>query len=295
MPELPDLEAYLAALRERVLDRRLRSIRITSPFVLRSVSPRPVELEGASIRELRRLGKRLVIGLEEELFIVLHLMIAGRLHWRPPGTRVPRRSGLVAFDFSSGTLMVTEAGSKRRVALHLARGEEALALHDPGGLEILDCDLGEFRHRLRRERHTLKRSLTDPRIFSGIGNAYSDEILHAARLSPFKLSTELSPEEVGRLFAAARATVLQWAQRLRAEMGDGFPARVTAFRAGMAVHGRFNHPCPVCGAPVQRIVHADNEANYCPGCQTAGRIFSDRLRSRLLKDTWPRHLDLLER
>jgi formamidopyrimidine-DNA glycosylase len=250
--------------------------------------------EGKRVRELRRLGKRIVAGLEEDLFLVLHLMIAGRLRWLAAGAKVPGKLGLAAFDFSSGTLIVTEAGSKKRASLYLVRGEEQLRSHDPGGLEVIDADLEAFRDALVRESHTLKRALTDPRLFSGIGNAYSDEILHRARLSPVKLSRQLDDEEITRLYRATRETLLDWAERLRRETGSGFPEKVTAFREGMAVHGRYRQPCPECGAPVQRIAYADNETNYCARCQTGGRLLADRSLSRLMKDDWPRTLDELE-
>lgn len=244
---------------------------------------------------LRRLGKRIVAALDGDLFMVLHLMLAGRLRWRRPGASIPKRFGLAAFDFAAGTLLLTEAGSRRRASLHLVRGERGLAAHDPGGLEVLTSDCRNFLDRLTRERHTLKRALTDPRIFSGIGNAYSDEILHRAGLSPFRLSTQLAAEEGQQLFRATRETLDEWSGRLREAAGDEFPEKVTAFRPGMAVHGRFGRPCPVCGAPVQRIVYAESECNYCPGCQTGGKILADRALSRLLKDDWPRRLEELEK
>lgn len=295
MPELPDIQVYLTALEPRVLNRTLVAIRISNPFLLRSVDPPPTAAEGSRVRELRRLGKRLVFGLEHDLFLVLHLMIAGRLRWKPAGAKLPGRSGLATFDFTDGTLILTEAGSKRRASLFLVRGEAALAEHDRGGLEVLETDADQFRHRLLLERHTLKRSLTDPRLFSGIGNAYSDEILHRAKLSPFKLTTDLTDDEYAALFAATREVLREWIQRLQEETGDGFPGKVTAFRPEMAVHGRFGKPCPACGAPVQRIVYAETEANYCACCQTSGRILADRLLSRLLKDDWPRRLEDLEK
>ena len=243
------------------------------------------------MRELRRIGKRIALGLDDDLWLVLHLMIAGRLHWKAPGARIGRKNALAVFDFSEGRLVLTEAGSKRRAALFVLVGEDALKGLDPGGLEVLAATLEEFQCRLRRENHTLKRALTDPHLFSGVGNAYSDEILHRARLSPLALTQRLEPDEADRLFAATREVLIEWTDRLRAETGDGFPEKVTAFRPGMAVHGRFEQPCPVCGAPVHRIRYAENETNYCPRCQTEGRILADRSLSRLLKDDWPRHLD----
>ena len=294
MPELPDIVVYLERLAPLVVGRRLVRIRIANPFLLRSVSPAAAELEGRRVERLERLGKRIVLALEADLFVVVHLMIAGRLRWRPVNAKLPGRLGLGAFDFESGTLLLTEAGSKRRASLHLVRGREGLAALDRGGLEVLESTLAEFRLALSRENHTLKRALTDPRLFSGIGNAYSDEILHRARLSPFALTTKLAPAESERLHAACRATLRDWTDRLRREAGEGFPEKVTAFRDGMAVHGRFGRPCPDCGAPVQRIVYAENESNYCAACQTGGRLLADRLLSRLLRDDWPRTLDEIE-
>jgi formamidopyrimidine-DNA glycosylase len=294
MPELPDVVVYLEAMEARIAGARLERARLATPFLLRSVDPPLGEASGRRVTALRRLGKRIVIGLEGDLFLVLHLMIAGRLHWRPAGDKIPGRIGLAAFDFSSGTLTLTEAGTKRRASLHLVRGEAGLRDHDPGGLEVLEADLPAFRAALARENHTLKRSLTDPGIFSGIGNAYSDEILHRARLSPVKQSRQLTEEEMARLFEATRASLLDWCGRLRAEARGGFPEGVTAFREGMAVHGRYGKPCPVCGSPVQRIVFADNETNYCAVCQTGGRLLADRALSRLLKQDWPRTLEELE-
>ena len=294
MPELPDLEAYLAALEARILGTRLDRIRLTSPFLLRSVRPDLTEAHGKKVVGLRRLGKRLVFDLEHDLFLVLHLMIAGRLRWTSPGGAAPKKSGLAAFDFQPGTLILTEAGSKKRASLNLVEGLDALAVHDPGGLEPLEVDLEEFRTVLEQERHTLKRSLTDPHLLAGIGNAYSDEILHRARLSPFKLSDSLCAEETERLFDATRTTLQEWTERLKAEAGDDFPRKVTAFRPEMAVHGRYGEPCPECGAPVQRILYAETEANYCPGCQTEGRILADRVLSRLLNKDWPKSLEELE-
>lgn len=295
MPELPDIELYREALSSRVLGETLERVRVANPFLLRSVEPPLDAAHGREVVELRRLGKRLVVALDGELFLVLHLMIAGRLRWKDRGAAVPRKVGLAAFDFASGTLVLTEAGSKRRASLYVVAGEEALAALDPGGIEPLTADLDAFRAALTRERHTLKRALTDPRLIAGIGNAYSDEILHAARLSPFQRSDRLDEEEWRRLHRATQTTLATWRDRLIAEAGDRFPDKVTAFRPEMAVHGRHGQPCPVCGAPVQRIVYAENESNYCPGCQTGGRIYADRALSRLLHDDWPRTLDELER
>jgi formamidopyrimidine-DNA glycosylase len=294
MPELPDVAAYVDALRARVLGARLEGVRVWSPFLLRSVDPPLAEVAGRAVTGVRRLGKRVVVGLDGELFLVIHLMIAGRLSWQSPGTRNPARRGLAAFDFSTGTLTLTEAGSKRRASLHVVRGEGALADHDPGGLEVLDADLPAFRAALTRERHTLKRALTDPRLLSGIGNAYADEILHRARLSPVALTSQLGEDESARLFDAAREVLRAWTERLRDEAGSGFPEHVTAFREGMAVHGRYGKPCPVCGVAVQRIVYAENETNYCARCQTGGRLLADRALSRLLREDWPRTVEELE-
>lgn len=291
MPELPDLELYLACLRRRIGDARLERLRLTSSFFLRTVDPPPAALDARQVVALERLGKRIVIGFEGELFAVLHLMIAGRLRWRPRGAAVPGRLGLAAFDFDGGTLLVTEAGSKKRASLHLVRGRAALAAHDRGGLEPLAAGPAEFAAALARENHTLKRALTDPRLFAGIGNAYSDEILHRARLSPLQLTRNLPGEQVARLYDATQAVLREWRDRLIAETGDGWPEKVTAFREGMAVHGRFRQPCPDCGAPVQRIVRAENECNYCARCQTGGRLLADRALSRLLGRDWPRSLD----
>jgi formamidopyrimidine-DNA glycosylase len=294
MPELPDITVYLERLRPRIQGQVLQKIDIISPFLLRSVDPPPSELEGRPVNDLSRLGKRIVWELDGDRYLVLHLMIAGRLHWKPPGAKLPGKVGLAAFRFATGTLTLTEAGSKKRASLHLVRGREALRQHDPGGLDILAADLPAFGAELTRENHTLKRALTDPRLFSGIGNAYSDEILHAARLSPLALTRRLGPEEIAGLFAATQRTLAEWTERLRRETGDGFPEKVTAFRDGMAVHGRFGQPCPVCGTAVQRIVYAENETNYCPRCQTGGKLLADRSLSRLLKDDWPRTLEELE-
>ena len=294
MPELPDVSVYIESLAPRVVGQRLERVRLASPFLLRTVDPPLAELFGKHVRALRRLGKRIVIAFDGDLFLAIHLMIAGRLRWRPSGTKVPGKLGLAAFDFSSGTLLLTEASSRKRAALHVVRGEAALTALDPGGLEPLDADLPSFRAAVLRERHTLKRTLTDPRILSGIGNAYSDEILHAARLSPVKLTQQLSDEEMARLYAATRSTLLEFTARIRNEVGDDFPEKVTAFRDDMAVHGRYGQPCPVCGTPVQRIVHAENETNYCPTCQTGGKLLADRALSRLLRADWPRTLEELE-
>jgi formamidopyrimidine-DNA glycosylase len=294
MPELPDVEAYLTALRPRIVGARLERVRLANPFILRSVDPSPAEVSGRAVTGLRRLGKRIVIALEDELFVLLHLMIAGRLHWRAAGAKTPGKIGLAAFDFSTGALVLTEAGTKRRAALHLVRGEAALREHDPGGLETLEADLPAFSAALHAESHTVKRVLTDPGVFSGIGNAYSDEILHAARLSPVRLTQKITDDETARLFEATRRTLTEWRDRLSREAAEKFPEHVTAFREGMAVHGRFGQPCPACGAPVQRIVHAENEINYCARCQTGGRLLADRALSRLLKQDWPRTLEEME-
>ena len=294
MPELPDILVYLEGLQSRIVGQALQRIRLASPFLLRSVDPPIRAAHGQRVRSLRRLGKRIVMALDDELFLVLHLMIAGRLHWKPAGAKVPGKVGLAAFDFPVGSLVLTEAGLKKRAALHLVQGEVALRQHDPGGLEALEADLGSFRSALFRENHTLKRALTDPRLFSGIGNAYSDEILHRARLSPVRLTQALTEEDVGGLFRATRETLLGWTERLRVETGENFPQRVTAFREGMAVHGRYGKPCPDCGSPIQRIVYAENETNYCARCQTDGRLLADRALSRLLKQDWPNTLEELE-
>jgi len=294
MPELPDIEAYLEALGPRVVQQPLERVRIGSPFVLRTTDPSPADLAGRPTAGVHRMGKRLVFDFGEELFLVAHLMIAGRFRWRERGAALPGKVGLAAFDFPTGTLLMTEAGSRRQAALHVVRGRGALSAMDPGGLEVLDADLTVFARRLLLENHTLKRALTDPHIFSGIGNAYSDEILHAAKVSPMKLTSALADDELERLFHAAQRTLAGWTHRLRQEAERSFPEKVTAFRPGMAVHGRYGQPCPVCGAPVQRIVYARNEANYCAVCQTEGRLLSDRALSRLLRDDWPRSLDELE-
>jgi formamidopyrimidine-DNA glycosylase len=293
MPELPDITVYIEALEKRVVGRPLEAVRVHSPFLVRTFDPPLEAARGRTVREIRRVGKRIALGLESGLWLVIHLMIAGRLHWKAPGVKIGAKNALAAFDFQNGSLLLTEAGSKRRAALFLLRGEEALAQLDPGGLEVLAATLDEFASVLRRENHTLKRALTDPHLFSGVGNAYSDEILHRARLSPLALTRKLGQDEAERLFAATREVLTEWTNRLRAETGDGFPEKVTAFRPGMAVHGRFGELCPACGAPVQRIRYAENETNYCPRCQTDGRVLADRSLSRLLKDDWPRHLDEL--
>ena len=294
MPELPDVTVYLEALERRLLGEQLLRIRLGSPFLLRTVTPAPAELAGKSVVGLRRIGKRIVIELEEKLFLVIHLMIAGRFKWLAAGAKIPGgKAGLAAFDFTSGTLALTEQGAKRRASLHLVRGEEELEQFDPGGMEIFDVTLDQFRDALRRERHTLKRSLTDPHLFSGIGNAYSDEILHRARLSPVQMTTNLSDEEVETLFEATKAVLGEWTDRLRAGAGDRFPEKVTAFRPEMAVHGKYNEPCPVCGTKVQRIVYAENETNYCARCQTGGKLLADRAMSRLLHGDWPKSIDEL--
>ena len=294
MPELPDVAVYIEALEARIAGATLERVRLASPFLLRSVDPPITAAANRRVTGLRRLGKRIVIGLDGDLFLMLHLMIAGRLHWKAAGAKPPGKIGLAAFDFSSGTLVLTEAGTKRRAALYLVRGEAGLREHDPGGLEVFDADLPAFRAALTRENHTLKRALTDPGILSGIGNAYSDEILHRAKLSPVKQTRQLSEEDAARLFDATRATLLDWCDRIRAEAAGEFPEGVTAFREGMAVHGRYGEPCPACGSPVQRIAYADNETNYCAVCQTGGRLLADRALSRLLKQDWPRTLEELE-
>jgi formamidopyrimidine-DNA glycosylase len=291
MPELPDITLYLRALVPRVVGARLERARITSPFLVRTADPPVTDVAGRAVCAVRRLGKRIVFAFEDDYFVVLHLMIAGRLRWKAAGAPIPRRAGLAAFDFAHGTLLLTEAGTKHRASLHVLRGAGALAAHDPGGLDVLGATLEQFRAALTRESHTLKRALTDPGLFDGIGNAYSDEILHAARLSPLRLTPQLAPEESERLFRATQETLRTWIERLRAETGDAFPEHVTAFRDGMAVHGRFRQPCPVCGSPVQRIRYAENEVNYCATCQTGGRLLADRSLSRLLKQDWPRSLE----
>jgi formamidopyrimidine-DNA glycosylase len=294
MPELPDITVYIEALERRILGRPLAGVRLGSPFVLRSVEPPLAAFGGRVVRRLSRLGKRIVMAFDEEMFLVIHLMIAGRLHWRAVGAPLARKIGLAAFDFAEGTLVLTEVASKKRASIHAVRGMAALAGHDPGGMDVFDATFDAFRAALVLENHTLKRTLTDPRLFSGIGNAYSDEILHRAKLSPIKMTQSLDDQEIERLFAATRATLTEWIERLRQQSGEGFPEKVTAFRPEMAVHGRFGKPCPVCGAPVQRIVHAENETNYCARCQTGGRLLADRALSRLLKTDWPRTLEEME-
>lgn len=294
MPELPDVEVYVDALRERVVGRPLQAVRLGSPFLLRTVEPPLASLCGRTVTGVFRLGKRVVLALEGERFLALHLMIAGRLHWKPPGARLPGKAGLVAFDFPDGTLTLTEAGSKRRAALHAFASRTALSALDRGGVEPLACTPAAFREALLRENHTLKRALTDPRLLSGIGGAYADEILHRARLSPTQLTSHLGDDEVERLRDAARTVLSRWTERLRREAGGEFPEGVTAFREGMAVHGRHRQPCPDCGTAVQRIVHASNETDYCPRCQTGGRILSDRSLARLLRDDWPRTIEEME-
>ncbi len=294
MPELPDVVVYVEALRERIVGLPLRRVLIRGPFLLRSVAPPPDSLHGRSIADVRRIGKRIAFVFEGGFALVIHLMIAGRLHWRPAGAKASSRNILAVFEFDSGSLVLTEAGSQHRASLHVVQGDDGLRSLAAPGLEVLDAGAAEFAERLRSENHTLKRSLTDPRLFSGIGNAYSDEILHRARLSPVALSQKLSDEEVDRLFAATRETLLEWTDRLRAETRGRFPEKVTAFREGMAVHGRFGEPCPRCGTRVQRIRYAANETNYCPSCQTGGRLLADRGLSRLLREDWPRSLDEME-
>src|ERR1700704_6077003 len=294
MPELPDIAAYISALEARIVAQPVDRVRLLSPFLLRTAQPPITSVEGRVVRELRRIGKRIAIGVEGDLWLVLHLMIAGRLHWRPPKAKLAGRHSLAAFDFPNGSLVLTEAGTKHRASLHVLAGEEDLRSVDPGGIDIFTSDLSSFRDALTFENRTLKRALTDPRLLSGIGNAYSDEILHAAQLSPITLTRKLEPHEWERLFAAARHTLGLWIDRLRAEAEAGFPEKVTAFRKRMAVHGRYGHPCPRCGEKIQRIRYADNETNYCARCQTGGKVLADRALSRLLGSDWPRTLDELE-
>jgi formamidopyrimidine-DNA glycosylase len=298
MPELPDIAAYVSALESRIVGQTLQRVRLASPFLLRTVEPPLASAEGRSVRELRRIGKRIAIGLDGssdgDLWLVLHLMIAGRLHWRPPNAKLSGRQSLAAFDFPNGSLAVTEAGSKRRAALHVLAGEKALQSIDPGGMDVFASELSSFRAVLTAENHTLKRALTDPRLLCGIGNAYSDEILHAAQLSPITLTQKLKPDEWARLFDATQSTLRMWIDRLQAEAGGGFPEKVTAFRKDMAVHGRYGLPCPRCGAKIQRIRYADNETNYCARCQAGGKVLADRGLSRLLGKDWPRMLEELE-
>ncbi len=294
MPELPDVAAYVSALENRIVGQQLEHVRIASPFLLRTAQPPISSAEGRTVQELRRVGKRIAIGLDGDLWLVLHLMIAGRLHWKPAGAKLSGRTNLAAFDFPNGTLVLTEAGTKRRASLHLLSGEESLRSIDPGGIDVMSSDLDSFRAALLVENRTLKRALTDPRTLSGIGNAYSDEILHAAQLSPIAMTHKLTPAEWERLFNATRETLALWTSRLQAETNGGFPEHVTAFHDKMAVHGRYGKPCPRCGEPVQRIRYADNETNYCPRCQTGGKLLADRALSRLLKGEWPRTLEELE-
>jgi formamidopyrimidine-DNA glycosylase len=294
MPELPDISAYITALELRILNQPLERVRLGSVFLLRTVDPPLASAEGRPVRELRRIGKRIAIGVEGDLWLVLHLMIAGRLHWKPPGAKLAGRNALAAFDFPSGSLVLTEAGSKRRASLHVLQGEEGLRSVDPGGVEVFSTGLDGFRTALTQENRTLKRALTDPRLISGVGNAYSDEILHAAQLSPIALTHKLKSEEWERLFSATRSTLAVWMDRLHAEALESFPEKVTAFRPEMAVHGRFGEACPRCGAKVQRIRYADNETNYCARCQTGGKVLADRSLSRLLGSDWPRTLEELE-
>jgi formamidopyrimidine-DNA glycosylase len=294
MPELPDITLYLEQLAPRVLGQPIVRVVLRSPFVLRSVDPPIQVIEGRRVTSLRRLGKRIVFELEGDLYLVVHLMIAGRFQWKAPGAKPGGKLVLAALEFPSGSLQLTEAGSKRRASLHLVAGAEGLSQFERGGLEVLEADLPEFARRLRSENHTLKRALTDPRLFSGIGNAYSDEILHQARMSPLALTSRLTDEQIATLYEATRGSLAEWIERLRRESGDAFPAKVTAFREGMAVHGRYKLPCPVCGSPVQRIRYADNETNYCARCQTGGRLLADRAMSRLLKQDWPRSLEEVE-
>jgi formamidopyrimidine-DNA glycosylase len=294
MPELPDIAAYISALETRILGQPIEHVRLASPFLLRTVEPRLSSVEGRVVRDLQRVGKRIAIGVEGDLWLVLHLMIAGRLHWRPPGAKLAGRQSLAAFDFPVGTLLLTEAGSKRRASLHVVAGEDGLRSINPGGVEVFSSDLDSFRAALTLENRTLKRALTDPRLISGIGNAYSDEILHAAQLSPVMLTHKLQPRDWEKLYEATRNTLELWIERLRAEAGEKFPEKVTAFRKEMAVHGRYGQPCPKCGEKIQRIRYADNETNYCARCQTGGRVLADRALSRLLGSDWPRTLEDLE-
>jgi formamidopyrimidine-DNA glycosylase len=294
MPELPDIEVYAEHLRRRLLGKPLERVRIASPFLVRTVDPPLPCAQGKRVLSIRRIGKRLAFGLEDDLWMVIHLMIAGRLRWRERDAKIPAKVGLAAFDFPSGTLLLTEASTKKRASLHLLRGEAALRELDPGGLEPLEADLDAFARQLRVERHTIKRSLTDPHLFSGIGNAYSDEILWRARLSPVRMTTAMTDEEIARLYEATRSTLRAWTERLASETGEEFPEKVTAFREGMAVHGRYRQPCPACGSPVQRIAYADNESNYCTRCQTDGKLLADRSLSRLMRGDWPKTLDELE-
>lgn len=293
MPELPDVTIYVELIAAKTVGRKIERVRVSNPFVVRSVDPPIREVEGRTVHETRRIGKRIAIGLDHDLWIVIHLMIAGRFRWLKPGAKIPGRLGLAAFDFENGTLLLTEAGTQRRASITVVRGEEALAEIDRGGVEPLEMDETTFGEQLMKENHTLKRSFTDPRLFSGIGNAYSDEIFHRARISPIKLTSRLTPEEISRLYNATREVLVEWTERLRAEAGGEFPAKVTAFHDEMAVHGRYGKPCPVCGTPVQRIRYASNETNYCARCQTEGKLLADRALSRLLKQDWPKSIDEL--
>ncbi len=294
MPELPDVLLYVNCLRSRVQNTPLQKVRLASPFLLRSVTPPLSAAEGKKVVDVLRIGKRIALSLEDDLFLVVHLMIAGRFRWKKEGTAVPKKLGLAAFDFPAGTLLLTEASKKKRASLHVLRGKENLAPFDRGGLEVMEASLADFQEALTRENRTLKRALTDPRLFSGIGNAYSDEILHRARLSPLNLTRKLTPEKISNLHQATQEVLALWIKRLADEVGDGFPEKVTAFRKEMAVHGKFKTPCPDCGTPVQRIIYAANEANYCPKCQTKGKLLADRVLSRMMKDDWPKSLEELE-
>lgn len=294
MPELPDITVYLDALKARILDTPLAGVRLKSPFLLRTVQPKPQDAVGQTVTGLKRIGKRIAIGFDNDIWFVFHLMIAGRLHWKPAGAKIGAKADLAALDFPAGTLTLTEAGSKKRAALHVVEGAAALDALDPGGIEVLDCALDAFRAALTAANHTVKRALTDPRIFSGIGNAYSDEILHRARISPIVQTQKMPEETIARLHSATQAALADWTEKLRHETGDRFPEKVTAFRTGMAVHGRYKEPCPACGAPVQRIRYASNETNYCANCQTGGKLLADRSMSRLLKSDWPKTLTELE-
>jgi len=295
MPELPDILLYLHALRRSALGHVAERVRLASPFLLRSIQPPLPTIEGRRLVDLHRLGKRVGFEFDGELFLVVHLMIAGRFRWKDQGAKIPAKVGLLAIDFDNGTLLLTEAGSKRQASLHVVQGRRGLDQHEPGGIQVLDATLPEFAEALQSENHTLKRALTDPRVFSGIGNAYSDEILHAARLSPFKQTQSLTDGEVRQLYEATQATLTRWIDRLREQAGETFPEKVTAFHPEMAVHGKFGEPCPDCGSPVQRVVYASNEANYCANCQTGGRLLADRALSRLLREDWPRSVEELER
>ncbi len=294
MPELPDVTVYVESLIPRIVGQTIEAIRLASPFVVRTVTPPIGSLRGKRVVGVRRLAKRVVLEFEDDIFLAIHLMISGRLHWRARGAKAPGKIGLAMFDFAEGTLVLTEASSKKRAAIHVVRGEDALRALDRGGLEVMDASLEDFQSVVRSENHTIKRTMTDPRLFSAIGNAYSDEILHRAHLSPIRLTQKMTDAEIERLYLATRETLREWIERLRGEATSHFPERVTAFRPEMSVHGRYGLPCPVCGDPIQRIVYAENECNYCPGCQTEGRLLADRSLSRLLKGDWPRSLEELE-